>query len=169
MLAEVREAAEPGAQLKAVLEACALIQHQHGHHGTDLKARASISSSVAGPYLPVTRLWSGVRVSREERGNGRPGGNSGGTFVRGSVMAGTDGQGRLCHLTSQDGIGDDREGSTAAACAGLQNRWTALRVVGGFDSRPPPLTCSSAVSIGAATVSDILRQGRSPALLTGTP
>jgi hypothetical protein len=69
---------------------------------------------------------------------GRPGGNGGGTFVRGLVMAGGDGQGRFCHLTSQNGIGDDREVSTATACAGLQNRWAALRVAGGFDSRPPP-------------------------------
>jgi hypothetical protein len=63
-------------------------------------------------------------------------------------MASGDGQGRCCRLTSQNGIGDDREGTTATACAGLQNRWTALRVVGGFDSRPPPLTWSNAVSIG---------------------
>jgi AcrR family transcriptional regulator len=34
-LAEVRDAAEPGAQLEAVLQAYALIQHQHRHHGTD--------------------------------------------------------------------------------------------------------------------------------------
>jgi len=68
----------------------------------------------------------------------RPGGNSGGTFVRGSVMAGRGGQGRFCPLTSQNGIGDDRQRSTATVCAGLQNWWTALRVIGGFDSRPPP-------------------------------
>jgi hypothetical protein len=36
-------------------------------------------------------------------------------------MAGGDGQGHLCHLTSQNGIGDDREGSTATARAGFRN------------------------------------------------
>jgi hypothetical protein len=53
-------------------------------------------------------------------------------------MAGSDGQGRFCHLTSQNGLGNDSESSTATACAGLQNQWAALRVAGGFDSRPPP-------------------------------
>ena len=35
-------------------------------------------------------------------------------------MAGGDGQGRFCHLTSHNGIGEDRKGSTATACACLQ-------------------------------------------------
>ena len=35
-LAEVRDAADPGGQLEAVLQAYALIQHQHRHHGSDL-------------------------------------------------------------------------------------------------------------------------------------
>jgi AcrR family transcriptional regulator len=35
-LAEVRDAADPGGQLEAVLQTYALIQHQHRHHGSDL-------------------------------------------------------------------------------------------------------------------------------------
>jgi AcrR family transcriptional regulator len=46
-LAEVREAAEPGAQLEAVLEAYALIQHQHPHHGTDPAALLHQGQHVA--------------------------------------------------------------------------------------------------------------------------
>ena len=45
--AEVREAAEPGAQLEAVLEAYALIQHQHPHHGTDPAALLHQGQHVA--------------------------------------------------------------------------------------------------------------------------
>jgi len=37
-LAEARDAADPGKQLVAVLEAYALIQHQHHNHGTELAA-----------------------------------------------------------------------------------------------------------------------------------
>ena len=72
-------------------------------------------------------------------------------------MAGGDGQGRFCHLTIQNGIGDDREGSTATACAGRQNWWTALRVVGGLDSRPPPLTCINGCARRVLTLSLISR------------
>ena len=45
--AEVREAADPGAQLEAVLDAYALIQHQHPHHGTDLAAMLHQGEHVA--------------------------------------------------------------------------------------------------------------------------
>jgi hypothetical protein len=52
----------------------------------------------------------------------------------------------------------------ATACAGLQNRWTALRVVGGFDSRPPPLTCANASRSVDAVAPDMLCQGPEHAL-----
>jgi hypothetical protein len=41
-------------------------------------------------------------------------------------------------VTRQEGVCGDVERWPGKACTGLQNRWTACCVVGGFDSRPPP-------------------------------
>src|SRR5580704_19426945 len=55
------------------------------------------------------------------------------------------GMSRQCRARAPGGLPDAPIGSGTGGVRapggppGLQNRWTALRVVGGFDSRPPPL------------------------------
>ena len=62
--AEVREAADPGAQLEAVLETCALIQHQHPHQGTDLAAMLHQGEHVARPTHQLHAVISDLLARR---------------------------------------------------------------------------------------------------------
>jgi AcrR family transcriptional regulator len=69
-LAEVREAAEPGAQLEAVLEAYALIQHWHLHHGADLPAPLHQGEHVARARHQLHAFISDLLARMFASGNG---------------------------------------------------------------------------------------------------
>jgi AcrR family transcriptional regulator len=69
-LAEARDAAAgPGGKLEAVLEAYALIQHQHQHHGTELAALLHKGEHVTRAQHQLHAFLTGLLAQAAEAGD----------------------------------------------------------------------------------------------------